>query len=137
MILFYDGTCGLCHGFVRLVLRWERGGAVQSDGEMLFAPIGGETWKKKIPAEVAAALPDSIVCLTGDGRIFVKSQAVLLVAKNFVGFFRILASVAGMLPKRMLDFFYDWVAKVRKKIFKTPEGVCPVVPEELRRRFLG
>jgi predicted DCC family thiol-disulfide oxidoreductase YuxK len=30
---------------------------------------------------------------------------------------------------------YDWVARIRYRLFARPADVCPVMPPELRRRF--
>jgi len=69
-VVFYDGHCGLCHGFVRFLLRVDRTRA------FTFAPLQGETFTAAVPEAMRRELPDSIVVRTVDGRILVKSTAI-------------------------------------------------------------
>jgi predicted DCC family thiol-disulfide oxidoreductase YuxK len=100
-----------------------------------YAPIGLQTWQQFIPEAERNELPDSIVVI-GEKGLLVKSQAALFVLNKLGGGYATLSKVLGIFPKFFADLVYDLVAKVRKKIFKTPQDVCPVVPEELRGRFL-
>ena len=70
-ILFYDGHCGMCHGFVRFLLEKDRAGA------FVFAPLQGDTFAATVPEPERAKLPDSMVIRTADGRLLVRSAAAL------------------------------------------------------------
>ena len=71
-LVFYDGTCGLCHRLVLFALRRD------PEGEMFqYAPLGGGTFGTAFPPDQRAGFPDSIVVRTGDGRTLFKSEAVL------------------------------------------------------------
>jgi predicted DCC family thiol-disulfide oxidoreductase YuxK len=41
-----------------------------------------------------------------------------------------------LLPRWLLDIGYDGVARIRKHLFAPPPGACPILPAELRGRFL-
>ncbi|MGB9009651.1 MAG: DCC1-like thiol-disulfide oxidoreductase family protein [Candidatus Acidiferrales bacterium] len=128
--LFYDGHCGLCHRAVKFVLKHDRSGRA-----FRFAPLQGETFAAQIPAERRAGLPDSIVVLTGDGAILVRSAAFLHILRRLGGGWAVLASVLGVIPRGLRDFVYDFVARVRYRVFGRRDEVCPIVPPELRARF--
>ena len=130
-LLFYDGTCGLCHRWVRFVLRRDLDGT-----RFRFAPIGGSAWSEAIQPSVRNALPDSLVLRTSDGRTLVRSDAVLHIGERLEGPWRTLSRVIGLLPRWLLDLGYDGVARVRRRLFAPPTHSCPVVPVELRSRFL-
>jgi len=130
-LLFYDGGCGLCHRWVVFMLRHDLEGS-----RFRFAPIGGTTWNETIPASVRQTLPDSLVLRTADGRTLVRSDAVLSIGERLSGGWRSLARITGLLPRWVLDLGYDGIARVRKRLFSAPAGSCPVVPAELRARFL-
>ena len=42
---------------------------------------------------------------------------------------------ARLLPRALLDRLYDFVARVRYRVFGRKPEVCPVIPKELRSRF--
>lgn len=129
--LFFDGGCGLCHRAVLFLLARDPGG-----GRFLFAPIGGETFRATLPAAVRGSLPDSLV-LSGEGRLLVRSEAVLEALDLVGGGWRALARVGRLLPLPLRDGLYDAVAKARRRLFAAPAGgPCPVVPPSLRGRFL-
>jgi predicted DCC family thiol-disulfide oxidoreductase YuxK len=130
-LLFYDGTCGLCHHAVKFALARDREGT-----RFRYAPLQGPTFERTFPPADRARLPDSIVLKTADGRTLVRSDAVLRIAERIGGGWGTLARLLQLLPRWLLDFAYDGVAKVRKRLFATPEGSCPLLPPELRGRFL-
>lgn len=127
--VFFDGDCGLCHGFVRFVLAEDTAAAFR------FAPLQDPAFERAVPAEQRAALPDSIVVLTEDGRLLVRSRAVLHVCRGLGGAWRALAELLALVPRPVRDAVYDGVARVRRRLFAKPSGACPLVPPDLARRF--
>jgi predicted DCC family thiol-disulfide oxidoreductase YuxK len=128
-MLFYDGHCGLCHRAVTFVLAHDRGRAFR------FAPLQGETFQKIVTPERQKTLPDSVVVMTGDGRLLVRSDAFLHIFLKLGGFWKVLAIVVRIVPRGVRDFVYDFVASIRFRVFGRREELCPVMPPELRARF--
>ena len=120
--IYYDGHCGLCHGFVKFVV------ARDTSARYRFSPLD------KLSPEERRGLPDSVVVRTGHG-VLVKSDAALYVLQGLGGFWAFLAACAKVFPRVIRDFVYDGIARVRYRIFGTRDGVCPLVPPELRKRF--
>jgi predicted DCC family thiol-disulfide oxidoreductase YuxK len=131
-VLFYDGTCGLCHRFVRLVLAEDAGGG----STLGFAPLQGATFSSTFSQHERASLPDTLVVRTADGQTLVRSRAVRRVLDRMGGLWRLAARVTAALPTGLADASYDVVARVRSRLFTRPQAACPVVPPELRARFL-
>lgn len=129
-ILFYDGNCGLCHGAVLFVMKRDAVGVFR------FAPLQGETLQQLVSAEVRAVLPDSLVLWQEDGTLLIRSRAVVAMLKRLPRPWPVMGFLLGILPRFLRDFGYDCVAKVRHRLFKKPGGACPLVPPELRDRFL-
>ena len=129
-MLFYDGHCALCHRAVRFVLRHDRAGTA-----FRFAPLQGPTFQARVPAERRAGLPDSIVVLTSDGSLLVRSNAFLHILRRLGGGWKALAGVLRIIPRSLRDFVYDFIARVRFRVFGTRRDWCPVVPPEQRARF--
>lgn len=130
-LLFYDGHCGLCHRAVLFALKRDRDGSRFS-----FSPLQGESFLEKVPEAQRTALPDSMVLLSPDGRLHLRSDAALRLGARIGGAWGFLAALGRLVPRPLRDLVYDGVAKVRKRIFGAPEDACPVIPKELRERFL-
>jgi predicted DCC family thiol-disulfide oxidoreductase YuxK len=128
--VFYDGHCGLCHGAVKFVLKHDRSGRA-----FRFAPLQGETYPARVVADRRAGLPDSIVVLTREGALLVRSNAFLHILRRLGGGWAVLASVLSVVPRRLLDVGYNVIARIRYRVFGRRDDVCPVVPAELRTRF--
>jgi predicted DCC family thiol-disulfide oxidoreductase YuxK len=129
-MLFYDGHCGLCHRAVRFVLKHDRSGHA-----FRFAPLQGPTFEARVPAERRSGLPDSIVVLTADGSLLVRSNAFLHILRRLGGGWKMLGGVLAVVPRLVLDVAYDFIARIRFRIFGTRQDWCPVVSPDLRARF--
>jgi predicted DCC family thiol-disulfide oxidoreductase YuxK len=101
-----------------------------------FAPLGGETFLEGVPGHVRATLPDSLVLLTADGRLRVRSAAVVEGLRLAGGAARTLAAVLRRVPTPLADGAYNLVARVRRALFRPPGSACPVVAPSRRARFL-
>lgn len=128
-ILFYDGHCGMCHGFVRFLLARDRARA------FVFAPLQGETFAATVPEAERTQLPDSMVVRTRDGRLLVRSAAALHVLDTLGGGWRVLAWLLRPLPRTLLDRAYAAVAAIRHRLAPPPPAACPLVPPDVRARF--
>lgn len=129
-VLFYDGQCGLCHAVVRFLL------AEDKAGQISLSPLQGKAFSQKIPESQRKGLPDSIVLKLEDGSLHIKSSAVAILLFSLGGLWRPLGHFLWMVPRSWRDFGYSSVGNIRKKLFKTPEGLCPIVSPELRSRFI-
>ncbi len=129
--IFYDGHCGLCHGFVRFVLAEDRRRAC-----IFFSPLQGEHFTATVSPKRRGGLPDSVVVHTGDGRLLVRSVAVIEIFQQLGGVWRLIGIAAARLPRRFLDGCYDVIARLRRKLFNPPAAACPLLPEDLQKRFL-
>ena len=129
-MLFYDGSCGLCHRFVRFVLAEEPVGL-----NLRFAPIGGETFRAAVPESTRRTLPDSLVLLAADGSVVTRSAACIHLMRRLGGVWRVLAEVMSLVPARIRDRVYDRIANIRSRLFPRPAEVCPILPVHLRERF--
>ena len=106
--LFFDETCGLCARAVALLRRADR-----RRGSLVFEPLGGERFLAMVPEEVRKGLPDSLV-LAGEGRLLVRSAAVLESLEGIGGGWRLMARAARVVPAGLRDLAYEWVARNRR-----------------------
>jgi len=129
--LFYDGGCGLCHRIVLFILKEDRQG-----NQFVFSPLQGETFMRDVPEDRRVTLPDSNVVVTDSGDILVKSAAVIRVGMRLGGLWLFAAALLWCIPFPLRDLGYDLVARLRKRLFRKPNDLCPVVPVPFLRRFL-
>ena len=130
-LLFYDGGCGLCHRAVRFVL-W----ADPEGRAFRFAPLGGETFEALVSAGERERLPDSLVVRTAGGALLTRSTGALHALRRLGGGWCALAVLLGVVPRPIRDAVYDFIARVRFRLFAKPKDTCPLVPPPLRARFL-
>jgi predicted DCC family thiol-disulfide oxidoreductase YuxK len=132
-ILLYDGVCGFCNGVVQFVLKHDKKGALG------FAPL-----QSVLAREILSRFPqfksaDTVVFYepVTEGfpeRAFIRTDAGLRVARYLGGWWRLLV-VFWIVPRPIRDFFYDFFARYRYRLFGKHE-TCVVPPLEVRSRFL-
>lgn len=131
-LVFYDGGCGLCHRSVACLARHDGDGS-----RFLFAPLGGETAGiRLVEAGLDPPPYGTVVVLDERGRLRTKSDAVLHALGRLGGGWRRIAGAARLVPRPLRDGAYLAVARIRGRLFRKPQGVCPRLPARLAERFL-
>lgn len=129
-VLFFDGHCALCHGFVRLVLAEERTGTLR------FAPLQGATFRSRVPEGERAKLPDSLALDLGDGVLLTRSTAVAMVLVRMGGLWRLLGGLLWLIPRPVRDLGYDAVGAIRYQVFGNSDALCPMAGPTLGKRLI-
>lgn len=101
-----------------------------------FAPLGGAAFEAMVPASAREGLPDSMVVRTPEGVLLVRSAGVLYMLRRLGGPWRVVAALSRVVPRPLRDAAYDFVARIRLRLFDRPDDACPMVPPHLRGRFL-
>lgn len=127
--VFYDGACGLCHRTVCFILAEDRTGVFE------LAPLASPAFVRLVPEDERDGLPDSIVLRTRDGELLARSRAVIEILMAFGGLWRIVGTLASVVPHEVADRLYDTIAANRARWFAPPDESCPLVPPALRGRF--
>ena len=126
-IIFFDGVCNMCNSFVRLIIK------LDYKEQFIFCPISSKKGQKIINKfNLELKNIDSIILLKNN-KITLKSEAVIeiLVSLNF--FFRFFL-ILKILPSKLLDLIYDFIAKYRYKLFGRKES-CIIPGEKYKSRF--
>jgi len=130
-LVFYDGHCGLCHRTVLFLLARDPEGVL-----FRYGPLFGETFNEHVPKEAREELADSVIVLRSDGVLLQRASGVFHTLRKIGGFWGLVGTLGDRLPTGLTDWGYDRVAAVRHRLFKRPTETCPIVPAELRSRFL-
>ncbi len=126
LVVFYDGTCGLCSRSVLFLLRNEK------DDSLRFCALQSETAREFfLENNLTMQSFDTIVFWDGT-RFFFKSNAVLRLIPFLKTRF-VWLKLAWIFPRFVRDFVYDIIAKNRKKFFK---NTCALPTVEQKNRFI-
>ena len=127
--VFYDGTCGFCHGAVQFLLRRDPLGK-----RFRYAPLQGQTASTALSH--IGGIPDSMVVQCANGAIHTEAAAALTLAGSLGRGWSILATIAQILPWFVLNGCYRLIAKNRYRMFGRKQELCPLLPPEQRALFL-
>ena len=127
-VIVFDGICNLCNSLVDFVIRHD------AAGRFRFAAAQTEAGERILRKAGVNRREIESVMLVDDGNVSVKSDAVLGIAAGLGGAWKILIPLA-IIPRRLRDFLYDFVAGRRYHWFGT-RNFCPIPDEDIRRRFL-
>lgn len=132
--LLYDGTCGFCNRTVHFVLRHER------ESDLSFAALESDYGNAVLERHPEVKGVDSVVWLEPawqgrPERVYVRSDAALRVIRYLGGPWRLLLIIGKLVPRRVRDAIYDFVARHRHRILGREER-CLLPPPTVRHRFL-
>jgi predicted DCC family thiol-disulfide oxidoreductase YuxK len=129
-VLYYDGSCAMCHGFVRFLLAEERTGTLR------YAPLQGTHFQASVPESMRAGLPDSLILRTQDGTLHLRSAAVIQVMTELGGLWTAAAQLLRLVPRALRDGAYDVIGGLRYRVFGRAADACPVLTPQLRKRMV-
>jgi predicted DCC family thiol-disulfide oxidoreductase YuxK len=125
-IIFFDGVCHLCNGFVDFALQNEK-----TPGKLIFAPLQGSTAQDYLSQKDRSEL--SSILLWEEGQIYRESEAVLRIAVQLKAPWNWLAKIARWIPRLIRDSLYHFVARNRYAWFgQSPTCRIPL-PEERKQ----
>ena len=127
-IIFYDGHCNLCNGFVNAIIKLDK------KSIFLFAPLNGNHAKNLLKKNnIKNTTIDSVV-LFNNNSISYKSKAVIEILISLGGIYRVLV-MTKIIPRAILDWLYDIVAKNRYSWFGKQDR-CRVPDKKIISKFL-
>ena len=129
LTVFYDGSCGMCHGAVQFLLRRDKPGE-----KFMYAPLQGETAKELLGS--IESLPDSMVVFDEMGTLYVQGDATLILCRSLGGFWVLPSLLLMITPRPIRNWLYDRIAARRYRWFGRKEESCPLLLPEDRDRFL-
>jgi predicted DCC family thiol-disulfide oxidoreductase YuxK len=123
ILVFFDGACGLCNGFVDFLVSRDKEGALR------FASLQGQT------AASYTNLPavDSVIVDDGS-RLLVRSDAAIAAVAQLGGVWRAV-TLLRVIPRGLRDGLYDAVARNRHR-WSGRRRACRVATEAERSWFL-
>lgn len=111
-ILFYDGDCGLCSRSVRFILKNE------SDERINFSALQSDFSSKFLGNYDIESSNLTTLYFYSKGNVYSKSHAILALIP-FLKWYISICYLGYLIPRFILDFFYDSIAKNRKRLFSS------------------
>ena len=109
-IVYYDGVCGLCDGFIELLVKLDK------NKKLKFSSLQGKSGRillNKLNLDLEEF--DTVLFKVND-QVYTKSTAVFKIINSIGGVIKLFL-VFNLLPRRFNDWIYSKVAKNRFKIF--------------------
>jgi len=129
-VLFYDGTCALCHGAVGFILP-----RLRTSSRLTFAPLQGNVAAHLLRGSIQSYDPEAVV-LFDRGQIWTGAEAVLRCAADLRAPFRLLLQTGFLVSPRYRARLYRWIAQNRMGWFGRATR-CRLPDQKMRWRMLN
>ena len=127
-VILFDGVCNLCNGAVQYVIKHD------TQKQFQFASLQSNYGQQVLTKYHLSTDNFSSFILLKNGKIYLKSTAALLVAKQLQGAISWLY-LFRVVPTFISNGIYNFVAKNRYKWFGK-QAACWLPTPELKSRFL-
>jgi predicted DCC family thiol-disulfide oxidoreductase YuxK len=127
-ILFFDGVCVLCSGWVEFVYRRDQ------EGRIAFAPLQSGAGRQVLRW---MDLPEDyleMMIYVEEKRVYTRSGAFLKIAGQLRFPWNLLRA-GWLVPEIIRDWVYDRAAEIRYRVFGKLDH-CLIPPEDLQERFI-
>jgi len=126
-ILFFDGVCSVCNGYIDFLL------SIDAQHSLRFAALQSQTAQSLLSSHLTNDL-NTLVLHTSD-KTYTRSDAVIKSFTAMGGIWKLLI-ILLIVPKFIRDNIYRFVAKNRYKWFRKKE-TCRMPTEEERNKILN
>ena len=128
-IVLFDGVCNVCNDSVKFIL------ARDPTGYFRFASLQSDVAKRLLSPFGLAEMPLHTMALIEEGRIHLKSSAVLRVARRLGAGWPLVGFFLRLVPRPVRDAVYSFLVRHRYRWFGKSEQ-CLVPTPAVRERFL-
>ena len=128
-IILFDGVCNLCNSAVQFIIK--------NDKKDIFRFVALQSYLgKEICKHIGVDQNkiDSIILYNPGEAYYYKSSAAIEIAEDLGGIYN-LVSIFKILPEKLRNYFYDYIAKNRYKWYGKKES-CMIPTPELKAKFL-
>jgi len=127
-IVFFDGVCNLCNGFVQFVLTHEKNQTFQ------FCSLQSDFAKDFFKQHQFETVHIDSVIVYKNQQFYIQSEAAFKVIEELKWPYKAFL-IFKVFPKFINNFVYKNIAKYRYKIFGKSD-TCWVIKPEHKQRFL-
>lgn len=128
-VVLFDGVCNVCNDAVKFIL------ARDPAGHFCFASLQSDVAKQLLTPFGLAEMPIETMVLIEGSRAYVRSSAVLRVARRLGRGWALLSLIGRLVPRPLRDAVYAFLVRHRYRWFGQSEQ-CLVPTPAVRARFL-
>lgn len=133
-IVFYDGVCGLCNRLVQFLVKRDR------HARLKFASLQSDIATSVLTRHGIDPMDlDTMHLVINYGepeeRVLNRSDAVLRASRELGGKWKVLATIAEVIPRGLRDLAYGFVARNRYRVFGKYDS-CMLPDPSQKDRFL-
>lgn len=128
-IIFFDGVCNFCNSSIDRIFRYNK------KKNLKYASLQSDFAKKFLGDRNIDTQNLDTIIYYADDRFYFRSTAILKVAKELSGGWRLLPALF-VFPRVIRDIVYDWIAKNRYKWFGKKE-TCRIPTKEEQNYFIN
>ncbi|WP_147676906.1 thiol-disulfide oxidoreductase DCC family protein [Algibacter pacificus] len=129
-IIFFDGVCNLCNGFVDFVIKRDK------QKQLFFCSLQSNTAREILEKhDIALGNTFSTIYFFENGMVYDKSKAILYAIKYINPKYKFLGNALLIIPAFIRDFIYFYISKYRYKILGKKE-TCRMPSKAERSQFL-
>lgn len=126
-LIIYDGNCGFCNRIIMFFAKNDK------NNEFKFISSISEFGIKVLLRNNIKGLEKSTIILIEKETFYIKSIATRKILLR-IPYFKILGYVMFLIPKKVSDWFYDFISNRRKRIVKNND--CEMPSLEMRNKFI-
>jgi predicted DCC family thiol-disulfide oxidoreductase YuxK len=127
-VIFFDGVCNLCNGFVQFIIRRD------PKARFRFAALQSSAARQVLPEKFFGDQKLSSVILMENGKCYTHSAAALRIVRSLSGAWPLLYVFIGV-PKFLRDMIYNVIAVNRYRWFGKKEK-CMIPEPAIMDRFI-
>lgn len=123
-VLIYDGDCNMCSRLIQFVV------FINKDKNLHITDFNSQWTKENVDLNPNV---DSLIFIDNN-QLYFYSDAVIQLTAALHPLFKIV-SIAHIVPKKLRDKLYRWIAKNRNRVFK--DDKCKMPNEKFRAMYLA
>ena len=125
--IIYDGACGFCNKSTLFIAKKD------ILNKFKFVSNLSEFGTKLLVTHQIKGLEKATIILKEKNNIYTKSVAIQKIVLQ-LPYYKWIGYLLFLIPKKLANFIYDFIAKHRKKIIKNT--TCELPNEEIRKKFI-
>ncbi len=115
-IVFFDGVCNLCNGFVNFVMKHNQ------NRDIFYCSLQSELAQDILAAKSVDLTSLSTIFFLAEDELYSESDAIRKIAQNLDGWPKVLGWAIAIFPKSISNYFYRKISGSRYKIFGKNES---------------
>lgn len=123
-VLIYDGDCNMCSRLIQFVV------FINKDKNLHITDFNSQWTKENVDLNPNV---DSLIFIDNN-QLYYYSDAVIQLTSALHPLFKIV-SIAHIVPKKLRDKLYRWIAKNRNRVFK--DDKCKMPNDKFRAMYLA